>query len=244
MSARIFFAGATVGAIVGALAVLALQTEKASSPIVENPPTAAVPRETPARPDAAPPRTAANVVQSTADRSAPAVPRPERTVDVAPASSDPGLPGPGTAANVAAASSSDPGDEVLRSYAEERARGESIDQTAEKMRTEARDDAWASNMENELRDYLARRPVPNGLGSVSVECRTTVCRVLSVVSDEIVWAVPMTDLQAAMGHLPDESLGRELVVLNIAVIADSKHPGQMIEAAFLRRADKPSNARR
>lgn len=123
-----------------------------------------------------------------------------------------------------------------------RSRGESIEQLGNKMKSEARDDAWASNMENELSDYLARRPVPNALGSTSVECRTTVCRIWSVVDDGVLAAVPMTDLQAAVSNLPDESLGREVVVTTVAMMTDSKQPGQMIEAAFLRRANKPSNS--
>jgi hypothetical protein len=183
-----------------------------------------------------------NVVQSADDRSLPAAPGPGRTVDVTPASSNPGLPGAGSAAVAARASSLDPADQVYRAYAEERSRGVSMPQLNEQMETEARDDAWAPNMENELRDYLARRPVPNALGSTSVECRTTVCRVLSVVNDDILAAVPRTDLQAAVSSLSDESLGREVVVIGVAVMNDSNQPGQGIEAAFLRRADKPSNS--
>ena len=123
-----------------------------------------------------------------------------------------------------------------------RSRGESMEQLADKMKTEARDDAWASNMENELRDYLARRPVPDALGSTSVDCRTTVCRILSVVSDEVLAAAPMTDLQAALAALRDESLGRELVVPSFAMMVDPKQPGRLIEVAFLRRADKSSDS--
>lgn len=125
-----------------------------------------------------------------------------------------------------------------------RARGESIEQLDDKMKSEARDDAWAPNMENELRDFLARRPVPNALGSTSVECRSTVCRILSVVNADVLAAVPLTDLQAAVRDLPDESLGRELVVITVAMTADSKQPGQSIQLVFLRRADKPSNSSR
>lgn len=123
-----------------------------------------------------------------------------------------------------------------------RSRGESIEQLRDKMKSEARDEAWASSMERELGDYLARRPVPNALGSTSVECRATVCRILSVVDDQVFAAVPMTDLQAAMASLPDESLGREVVSTGLVIAGDSKQPGQMIEAAFLRRANKPSNS--
>ena len=126
--------------------------------------------------------------------------------------------------------------------AEMRARGETMEQLGEKMKSEARDDAWAPNMENELRDFLARRPVPNALGTTSVQCRSTVCRIVSTVNFEVVTAMPRTDLQAAVGHLRDESLGREVVVISVAMAADSKQPGQSIEVVFLRRADKPSNS--
>ena len=52
----------------------------------------------------------------------------------------------------------------------------------------------------------------------------------------------MTDLQAAVSSLPDESLGREVVATTVAMMVDPKQPGQVIEAAFLRRANKPSNS--
>jgi hypothetical protein len=240
MSARIFFAGATVGAIVGAVAVVALQTEKASTPVAGNAPTATVRKETTsgadtAHFDTAPARARGNAAQSAADPGVLAPPRPASTADVVTTSSDPALPGP---------SSPDPGDEVVRADAKMRARGESIEQLDDKMKSEARDDAWAPNMENELRDFLARRPVPNALGSTSVECRSTVCRILSVVNADVLAAVPLTDLQAAVRDLPDESLGRELVVITVAMTADSKQPGQSIQLVFLRRADKPSNSSR
>lgn len=224
MSARIFFAGATVGVIVGALAVVAFQrTDKVSLPIVENAPTATARTETTSRSNSSPAPAPATVEPSDADRSVPVAPVSGRTADVA-------IP------------PSDPGDEVFRTDAEMRSRGESIEQLRDKMKSEARDEAWASSMERELGDYLARRPVPNALGSTSVECRATVCRILSVVDDQVFAAVPMTDLQAAMASLPDESLGREVVSTGLVMAGDSKQPGQMIEAAFLRRANKPSNS--
>ena len=153
MSARIFFAGATVGVIVGALAVVAFQKERAPRPLAGNVPTATLREETTPRSDAAPPQARVNDVQPSADVSVPAASGPGSTLDVAPASS------------------SDPGDEVFA-------------------------------------------------------------------------AVPMTDLQAAVASLPDESLGRALVSTGFVMSGDPKHPGQMIEAAFLRRADKPSNSNR
>lgn len=226
MSTRIFFAGAAGGVIVGALAVVAFQAQRASPPIAENAPTATVSKETTSRSNTSPERTPEKVVQSAGDLSVPATSEPPTP---SPADDDP-------------ASSSDPGDEVFGTYAETQARGETIEQLRDKMKSEARDDAWASSMERELGDYLARRPVPNALGSTSVECRATVCRIVSVVSDQVLAAVPMTDLQAALWSLPDESLGHEVVVTGVAMTADSKHPGQGIEAAFLRRTNKPSNS--
>ncbi|HEY7642388.1 MAG TPA: hypothetical protein VH814_21825 [Steroidobacteraceae bacterium] len=226
MSARVFFAGAAVGVIVGALAVVALQTARAPKPLAENAPTATVRKETTSRSNVAPPKTPVDDVQSPADLSVPVPPAPGSTADVAPASS------------------SDPGDEVFRTHTEAQARGESIEQLRDKMKSEARDEAWASGMERDLGDYLARRPVPNALGSTSVECRATVCRILSVVDDQVFAAVPMSDLQAAVAGLPDDSLGGDVVSAGLVMTGDPKHPGQMIEAAFLRRADKPSNSSR
>ena len=125
-----------------------------------------------------------------------------------------------------------------------RARGETMEQLGDKMKSEPRDDAWAPNMENALRDFLARRPVPNALGTTTVECRSTVCRIVSVVNFQVVAAMPGTDLQAAVAHLPDESLGREVAVISVAMAADSKQPNQSIEVVFLRRADTASNSSR
>ncbi|HKR37766.1 MAG TPA: hypothetical protein VJT10_23180 [Steroidobacteraceae bacterium] len=244
MSARIFFAGAVVGAIVGALAVVALQKEGASTPVAENSTTATVREETTSRSDTSPALAPVNVVQSAADPSVPAAARSGSTANVTTTSSDPGLPAPGSTADVAPPSSSDPGDEVIRTDAEMRARGESMEQLSDKMKSEARDDAWAPNMENELRDFLARRPVPNALGTTSVECRSTVCRIVSVVNDQVNAAMPGTDLQGALASLPHESLGREVVFISLAMGADSKRPDQLIEVAFLRRADKSSNSAR
>ena len=133
---------------------------------------------------------------------------------------------------------------MLRMHAELVARGESLEQLHERMKSEARDEAWASSVEREVGDFLARQPAPNALGSTSVECRKSVCRVLSIVDDHVLAAAPMTDLQEAISRLPDEALGREVVSKGVMVSGNPQRPGQTIEAAYLRRADKPTNANR
>lgn len=114
---------------------------------------------------------------------------------------------------------------------------------SDKFQSEVREDAWAPNLENELRDYLARWPSPNALGSTDVECRMTVCRVVAVVSDDVVRAVPMTDLQFAVFNLAHDSLGADVTYVSMSVMGDSKHPGQSIEVAFLRRADESDKSK-
>lgn len=76
MSTRIFFAGAAGGVIVGALAVVAFQAQRASPPIAENAPTATVSKETTSRSNTSPERTPEKVVQSAGDLSVPATSEP------------------------------------------------------------------------------------------------------------------------------------------------------------------------
>ncbi|MGH8315022.1 MAG: hypothetical protein ACRETU_07715 [Steroidobacterales bacterium] len=224
MSARIFFGGAVTGAFVGALAVALLRPEQAARPgphDTESATTPSIPT-----PSARPPLVAAST-SSVADSVKPIQP--------AVGAGGTSAPQAGTTTEGTSASPLDPTEEVLQKFARDQSHGPSFEELTDKIKTETRDDAWASYMEAQLSDYLARQPVPNALGSLSIGCRMTVCRVVSLVSDEVVTAVPHRDLQFALFRIPGESLGRDLTVANAIVIVDPKHPGQTIEAFFLQR---------
>lgn len=230
MSARIFFAGAAVGAVVGALAVSVLRLERSAT---WNPDEAT---QAAARDD---------VLASARTSPTPAVTSPGTARSSA---SDPPANARATAATTsvtdghAVSAWPDPDEDILQSIVEQWEETPSIGQLRDKMKAEARDDVWASNMETKLTDYLARRPIPNALGSVSVQCRMTICRVISVANDQVHAAVPYTDLQAAIMDLLDDSLGRELAYLTTSVGVLPNNSTQVIQVSFLRRADVSSDS--
>jgi hypothetical protein len=137
----------------------------------------------------------------------------------------------------------DPDEDVVQSFVDHWKESPTLEQLSRRMKAEARDDAWASSMETQLGDYLARQPIPNALGSYSVACKLTICRVMSVVSPEAMVAAPNTDLQFALGSLQNESLGRELIYGGVSLGSDPKQPNQIVEISFLRRAGDPGNSR-
>ena len=230
MSARSFFAGAAVGAVVGALAMFAFRPDRAATRTADD---AILSADDAA---ASTGRSLAPVVASTR----PAAPSAAKT---APDTNGMAAPAPGTNGPVAAVPP-DTDDAKLRSLFDEWSDSPNIGQLNDRLKAEARDDSWASDMETQLRDYLARRPAPNAIGSVLIECRMTLCRLVSVVSTTVFEAVPYTDLQAALNDLPNESLGRELVFSTTAVSVDPTEPSQTMEVAFLRRAGETGDTRR
>jgi hypothetical protein len=222
MDVRAFVAGVTVGAIVGVLAMLALRPDRANTQTDNAIPSADHVAASTSRP-LAPVGSSSRLASSSATGSVP-------DVDdmVAPA---PVMEGPD------AAVPPDTDDAQLRSLFDAWSDSPNIGHLNKRLKSEARDEPWASDMETQLRDYLARRPAPNAIGSVSIECRKTLCRLVSVVSSTVFEAVPFTDMQAALNDLSNESLGRELVFSNTAVSVDPAESSQTMEIAFLRSAD-------
>lgn len=235
MNAGSFLSGVAVGVVIGALAVYALRVDRSPGATAEN--------------------SHSTARQSEATSSAPSAPKPAQLTPASASSrSTPPpadslasiVPSIGASATETAFSSgqrSEAADSVAKSIVEQRARGETLEQMSDKFQAEARDDNWAANMENQLGDYLARFPAPNALGSTTVICRMTVCRITSVVSNEVVSAVPMTDLQFAMFKIPHESLGREVTMAAVTVMGDPKNPTQTVEAAYLRRIDAAADSK-
>ena len=241
MSTRIFLAGAAVGAVVGALAVVAFRSEPTANPVTVNAIPATESADSTSAAGVSRSRAATDAVQPTSTSNVQTMTGPlVGTEAIAPSPAD-----PGSTPEAISSSSSDPGDELLQAYAQikDQSRGETAEQLSDRMRAEARDEAWASYMENALRDYLARQPYPNALGSPSVECRMTLCRILTAVDDVILVAMPNTDLQAAMYALQQESLGGEVVIGSVEMMVDLKHSGRTIEAAFVRRSKQSSSAK-
>ena len=229
MKTRIFLAGAAVGAIVGALLVFALHPDRAAIRIGDEAMQPADDVE-------------ASIGSSPAPAGAPTRPAdPGAAETVADADGAP-APGAMTTAPLAAVPPNTDG-AYLRSIFDGWSESPSIGQLNDQLKAESRDEAWASDMETQLQDYLARRPAPNAIGSVLVECRMTLCRLVSVVSLTVYEAVPYTDLQAALNELRNESLGRELEFATTAVSVDPKDLNQMMEVAMLRRAGDAGGSR-
>jgi hypothetical protein len=228
MSARVFLAGAAVGAVVGALAMFAFVDRHASriaDDTIQSADDVEAPiSRSPASSGASKPSPASGAAESATDSGGSTAPRPATTapLPIVPPNTD---------------------DAYLRSIFDEWSEGPSIGQLNDRLKGEARDEPWASDMETQLQDYLARRPAPNAIGSVLVECRKTLCRLVSVVSSTVFEATPYTDLQAALNALPNESLGRELEFGHTAVSVDPKLPDQIMEVAMLHRAGDASGAR-
>ena len=229
MSARVFFAGAAGGAVVGALVVFALHPHRAAIRIADE---AMQPADD----------VGVSIGSSPAPAGASARPAdPGAAESVADAGGAP-APGPVTTASLGAVPPNTD-DAYLRSIFDEWSESPSIGQLNDRLKAEARHEAWASDMETQLQDYLARRPAPNAIGSILVECRMTLCRVVSVVSLTVYEAVPYTDLQAALNDLRNESLGREREFATTAVSVDPKDLNQMMEVAMLRRAGDAGGSR-
>jgi hypothetical protein len=106
---------------------------------------------------------------------------------------------------------------------------------------ETRDESWASVAENALSDYLARQPYPDALGSPDIECRETLCSIITIVDAAVHQAAPSADLQGAMSNLQYDSLGREFVPLSVALQTNEQLPDQIIMMAIVRRV-KPADA--
>ncbi len=109
------------------------------------------------------------------------------------------------------------------------------EQVETKWRAETRDESWAATVEMALDDYLARQPHPNALGLPSIECRVTLCRVVTSVDIAVFQATPNADLQVAMGGIQHESLGRELVSVVEGMSVSAERPDQITMSAYLQR---------
>jgi hypothetical protein len=229
MSARNFLAGAAVGAVIGALATFALQPNRPAPRISEDTFRSAD-------------HVAASISRLPAPAGASGRPADPSPVESRAGAHDAPAPGPTTTAPLPIVPPNTD-DAYLRSKFEGWDEVPSIGQLNDRLKAEARDEPWASDMETQMQDYLARRPGPNSIGSVLVECRKTLCRVVSVVSLTVYLAVPGTDLQAALADLPNESLGRELESSHVTVSVDPGDLNQAMEVAMLRRTGDAGGSR-
>jgi hypothetical protein len=226
MESRTFLAGAAVGLVAGVLATNAFRPERFTPDEGDDAP-AGTPGE--ARPNAGVPHV--NAPPAPAGISATL---PHRT---GPDGS------PSTTGHQPAATAydalPDPDADFLEKFADRWEEAPSAAELSRRLKSESRDDSWASYMETQLRDYLARRPVPNSLGTTSVRCAATVCRLVSAVNVQIWTGIPNADLQAAMNELPNESLGRELTFVMSSFGEHPQDSTMMVIVVFLKRAETP-----
>ncbi len=115
---------------------------------------------------------------------------------------------------------------------------ESPGEMEQMLETETPDSSWSAQTETQLQDYLARQINLRALGSTSVECRATICRVMSVVDNHVFESAPNSDLQTAIGRMRQESLWREFLEADMVmtVAGDPENPGRVYEVAYFRRA--------
>ena len=147
-------------------------------------------------------------------------------------------PKPGSVAeHISLPQKPEPSDLPQRTDSPDKARIPTPNQLATRWNAETRDESWATPLEIALGDYLARQPHPNALGSPTVECRATLCRVVTSVDATVFQAAPNADLQAAMGNMQHESLGRELVSVVEGISISPEHPGQLTLSAYLQRIE-------
>ena len=96
-------------------------------------------------------------------------------------------------------------------------------------------------MEAALSDYIARQPQANKLHPPSVDCRATVCRILTTVDVAVLNASRGATLDQTMGSLELESLGKELESASSMVTTSAEYPDKIGYVYFLRRASASAN---
>lgn len=224
METRTFLAGVAVGLVVGALAAIASRPERTEHGEGDSVPAGNLPQGSATSripsADATPTRTAVPATLTPGSSHLYSPPAPARE--------------PGSTAD---ATLQDPDAEILESFADRWSEAPSAAELSNRLKTESRDDAWASYMETQLRDFLARRPFPNAIGTISIRCAMTDCRLVSAVNQQIWTGVPNTDVQSAMNELPNESLGRELTFVMSSIGGHPNDDTMLVIVVFLKRAE-------
>lgn len=112
----------------------------------------------------------------------------------------------------------------------------SPDQFNQLMNSESRDEYWAANAETRLEDYLARQPNADKLQPPDVECRATVCRILTAADTATLQLTPNADLSHAMSGFRFESESKEFDASAELMVINPKFPDKVGFALFLHRA--------
>jgi hypothetical protein len=108
-----------------------------------------------------------------------------------------------------------------------------------RMRTEPRDEVWASYTERELQDYLARQSFENIYDPADVECRTSLCRIMVVTDRQAyqsaITTTPSADWQVAIANLQHESIWGNFSETSDMMAINYKYPSHLEFVTFLRR---------
>ena len=142
-------------------------------------------------------------------------------------------PVPAQAADRGVAPSSQAADPLSGNRLQALSGDETRDALGKKFMAEIRDESWAPVAENALSAYLARQPYPEALGSPDIECRATLCSIVTIVDAAVHQAAPSADLQAAMSNMQYDSLGREFVPLTVGLEVDDDLPDQIVMMAIV-----------
>lgn len=100
---------------------------------------------------------------------------------------------------------------------------------------EPRDEAWAARVEWQLENYLALQEFNAELGAPTVECRTTVCRVLATTDKQTLAAEPEADWQEMMSRLRYETVADEFVRTTHTIVYNHSQPERVGFVTYLTR---------
>lgn len=107
---------------------------------------------------------------------------------------------------------------------------------------EPRDEAWASQVEWQLENYLALQPFNAALGAPSVRCRSSVCRVIATTSKQTMSRTPEADWHELMAGLRYESVSNEFDHSQESIVFNHSRPGLVGYVTYFTRARPSRNA--
>lgn len=104
-----------------------------------------------------------------------------------------------------------------------------------RMQAEARDEEWASQVEWQVQNYLALQPHNETFGSPRVQCRRTVCRVISTTSKRAVARADDADWHGLMAGLQYESVSNEFARSAETIVYNHSQPDRVGYVTYFER---------
>lgn len=104
------------------------------------------------------------------------------------------------------------------------------------MDSEPRDEAWAAQVEWQLENYLALQPHQAAFGNPTVQCRTSVCRVISTTTKRSMSRTPEADWHELMNGLQYETVSNEFAQSQEMIVFNHARPEEVGYVTYFTRA--------